>query len=98
MASARIYKQEPVPDRGPDPLRDVKKVRLELTANEVRALLLVANRVGGSPERSLRGEFDTIRQAIQGALGIEPLTDRRFLHREDMITGHLFFLKGGGHV
>ncbi len=102
MASAKVVKRDPEPDRGPNLLEDVKHVDLQLTANEVMALLLVAQRVGGQPDKTLRGEIDTIKEAIMRALGVFPMDKRlsqgwrRFMFREDIIGGQVYFKAGGG--
>jgi len=97
VAKAKVFKADPVPDRGPDPLEDVKFLNLQLTPNELRALLLVATRIGGSSNSTLRGEFDTIKEELHRALKIDP-GNNRFLNRNDIITGSVYFLKGGAHV
>jgi hypothetical protein len=102
MASAKVVKRDPEPERGSNLLEDVKHVNLQLTPNEVMALLLVAQRVGGAPDKSLRGEIDTIAHAIMEALGVDLMNPRRsagwrrFTARDDMINGHIHFLAGGG--
>lgn len=105
MASAEIVVRDETPDRGPDLLQAVKLVKLRITANEAKALLLVLMNVGGDPDKTLRGETDAIGSAIFKALGVNDdyrLIHRskkaqRFLNREDLLHGTVAFTKGGGH-
>ena len=102
MASAKVVKRDPEPNRGPNLLEDVKHIDLQLTPNEVMAFLFVAQRVGGAPDKSLRGEIDTIKEALMRALGVDPNNPRRnagwrrFAYRDDIIDGGLHFKAGGG--
>lgn len=102
MAKATIVKRDPEPERGPDLFEDVKRIDLQLTSNEAKALLIVMGKVGGHPETTLRGEIDTVLGAICQALGAYGSLDwkktKRYLDRNDLARGNVFFFKGGAHV
>lgn len=104
MASATIIKAEPEPDRGPDLFEGVKGLHLKLTSQEAKAVLVALSRVGGPPSTTMRGEIDTVMEAIYKALGIEsPWAGnwdkvKRYADRNDLLVGTLFFRKGGAHV
>jgi len=102
MANVKITRQDPVPDRGPDPLDGVRAVTVQLTPNETRALLLLAARTGGKPDTTLCGEVETVSTAILAALGATngwlDKRARRFRRRDDMAQGAVTFLRGGAHV
>lgn len=107
MAKAVVNRRKPEDNGeqfGPDLLADVDTIELSLTRNEVAAFLVASNRIGGNPHGTLRGEMDTIRDAILHRLGVkgrEPAVHesaRRYLNRDDLATGRITFHRGGAHV
>lgn len=108
----KVRKHEPSPEilTLPDLLEDIAEVTLKLTANEAKAFLLVASRVGGSPDSTLRGEIESIRRAMINALAEvwsakhptrpanSPRIDARYLNGAGVVQGHIEFTKGGRHI
>lgn len=99
-------------ERGTDLLKGVKSVSLQgLTPNQVRALLLLFNHVGGGEETTLRGEVTSMHYKLLEGLGVPHTgagrghsspawheTARRYMNRSDIVEGAVTFLKGGAHV
>lgn len=48
-------------------VKEVKRVVLELTVAEARTLLSVFERIGGSPETTLRGQIDSVGKVLREA-------------------------------
>ena len=46
-------------------VKEVKRITLELTMTEARTLASVFERIGGSPEKTLRGQIDSIGRALR---------------------------------
>lgn len=46
---------------------ELKRIVLELTVAEARAIATVCERIGGSPETTLRGQVDKVYRALRAA-------------------------------
>lgn len=56
----------------------IKDVTVTLTEDEVIALLVVFNHIGGSPRDSLRKHTNAIGDAITDAVGVETINGDKF--------------------
>lgn len=109
MARAKAYEDtESRDDLGPELLNGIKRVRLDLSPNETRALLVLFGKIDHGPDgandddRTLAGEISSIEDAIYEQFGVLggrfDISAARYQKRHDLAGGKIRFLKGGAHV
>jgi hypothetical protein len=84
MAQATRYPAPPPPPKAPP----IKRVTLDLSAEEAEALYIITRHIGGDPVKSRRGLIDNIREALK-AVGVKPESQGRHPFEKDGTSGYI---------